>query len=98
MTQALLFTALIPLALLGVLALVVVSGRISPKGRAGIERVMAILLYGTLIGMVGVRAGDYAREGDWFMVAVLVVAAACFGVNAVLALRRGRLVQSRAAS
>ncbi|MFJ6023634.1 hypothetical protein ACIQC9_03440 [Brevundimonas sp. NPDC092305] len=98
MTQALLFTALIPLALLGVLALVVASGRISPKVRAGIERVMAILLYGTLMRTMGVRAGDYAKDADWFMVAVLVAAAGCFGVNAVLALRRGRLFQSRAAS
>ena len=98
MTQAVLFTALIPIALLGVLGIVLVSGKLSPVARTTVERVMTVLMYGTLIIVASIRAGDYARDADWLMVTALALAAGCFAVNGFLALRRGRLFQPRAAA
>lgn len=94
MTAAIFLSALIAVALLGVLGLVLLGGRLRAGTKTWIERVLAVALYGGLVLAMTSRTIENAGQGDWFMMAVTAAAAVIFAFNGVLALRRGRVFGS----
>ncbi|KQY75262.1 hypothetical protein [Brevundimonas sp. Root1423] len=87
MTQAILFTALVPLALLLVLGFVLLSGRMSEAVRRRVELGLILIAYPAFILTWASQAWAYQQEGDWFMVSIMLVLIASFAVQFVLALR-----------
>ncbi|WP_332677764.1 hypothetical protein [Brevundimonas sp.] len=87
MTQAILFTALVPLALLLVLGFVLLSGRMSETVRRRVELGLILIAYPAFILTWAWQAWEYQQEGDWFMVSIMLVLIGSFAVQFVLALR-----------
>ena len=98
MTAAIIFTALIPAALLGVLGLVLLGERLSAGAKTRIERGLSIALYGGLSVSMGVRAVEKTAEQDWLMAALMAASAVIFAVYGVRAVQRGRVFRSEAAA
>jgi len=98
MTKALLFTAVIPLALLAVLALVLISGRLSPTVRRRAEWTTALVALPAFGLYFCWQAWDSVRAGDRLIAGLYVVAAICMLAQVVIAVRSGRLPWARKAA
>jgi len=88
MTQAVLFTALIPIALLAVLGLVLISGRLKAGARDRIERLLTVMVYPALVFFWAWEAWDSAQSRDWLLAAGFAFAAACMMIQAAILIRR----------
>lgn len=91
MTQAVLFMAIVPIALAMVLALVLFGDRLKPERRTRVERIMAAILYPLITVYWLWRAADLAGDGAVVAAAAMLMVAALFGWIGVQALRTGRL-------
>ena len=87
MTSAILFTALIPLALLLVLAFVLLSGRMSETVRKRVELGLILLAYPAFVLTWAWQAWDAQRANDWAGVGLNLVLVVAFAVQFVVALR-----------
>jgi hypothetical protein len=95
MTQAALFTTALAVAFAAVLALVLLSGRLSPVWRRHVERVLgglALVVFAPLYvwGLVSM-----ARDGDWLWIAVQPIMWAWIAVSVVRERRRRARAQMR---
>ena len=91
MTQAILFMAIVPVALLMVLALVLFGGRLKPETRMKVERIMAAVLYPLVTLYWLWRAASFAGEGNVVGALAMVTVAAVFGWMGLQSVRAGRL-------
>lgn len=87
MTQAILFTAIVPLALLLVLAFVLLSGRMSEGLRKRVEFALTLIVYPVFILHWSWQAWDHQQQADWLEVCLYLGLAVLFAVQFVLALR-----------
>ena len=91
MTQAILFTAIVPLALLMVLAFVLLSGRMSEGVRKRVELGLTLTIYPVFILYWAWQAWDNQRQGDWLGVGLMLFLVGLFAIQFVVALRSGTL-------
>ncbi|MFA4894053.1 hypothetical protein [Brevundimonas sp.] len=87
MTLAILFTALVPAALLMVLAFVLLSGRMSDGLRRRVELGLILIFYPVVILTWAWQAWDNQRQGDWLGFGLMLILVAVFATQFVLALR-----------
>lgn len=87
MTQAILFTAIIPLALLMVLAFVLLSGRMSEGVRKRVELGLTLIVYPVFVLYWAWQAWDNQQQGDWVGVGLMLILVGLFAVQFVLAPR-----------
>lgn len=87
MIQAILFTALVPAALLMVLAFVLLSPRMSDGLRRRAELALTLIFYPVVILTWAWQAWDNQREGDWFAFGMMLILVGVFAAQFVLALR-----------
>ncbi|MDI1325452.1 MAG: hypothetical protein PSV23_01510 [Brevundimonas sp.] len=87
MTLAILFTALVPAALLMVLAFVLLSGRMSDGLRRRVELGLILIFYPVVILTWAWQAWDNQRQGDWLGFGLMLILVAAFATQFVLALR-----------
>lgn len=87
MTQAILFTALVPLALVLVLAFNLLGRRMSETMRKRVELALTLLVYPAMIASGVFWAWDNYNDRDWAGVAIMVALAGVFAIQFVVALR-----------
>ncbi len=87
MIQAILFTALVPAALLMVLAFVLLGGRMSDGLRRRVEFGFILIFYPVVILTWAWQAWDNQQQGDWFGFGMMLILVGVFAVQFVLALR-----------
>ncbi len=91
MTQAVIFMAIVPVALLMVLGLVLFGGRLRPETRVRVERAMAGVFYPLITLYWLWRSATFAGEGNLLGAVAMIVVAGVFGWMGVQAVRSGRL-------
>lgn len=87
MTSAILFTAIVPLALLLVLAFVLLSGRMSETVRKRVELGLILIAYPAFILTWAWQAWDSQRVSDWAGFGLNLILVCVFAVQFVVALR-----------
>lgn len=87
MTQAVLFMAIVPLALLLMLAFVLLRGRMSEGVRRRAELGLTLILYPAFILNWAWQAWNDEQQGDWFGFSMMLILVGVFAVQFVLALR-----------
>ncbi len=87
MTSAILFMAIVPLALLLVLAFVLLSGRMSETVRKRVELCLILIAYPALILTWAWQARDDQRVGDWAGFGLNLALVCVFAIQFVVALR-----------
>lgn len=95
MTAALIFTGLIPFALLLVFGLVLFGTRVPDTLRTRIERAAAVIAYPVFVAFWIWRGLTYLGEDNLLMTCLMAVVAGIFAVEGVKAFRRGRVLASR---
>ena len=91
MTQAILFMAIVPLALLLVLLFALISGYLSEGTRVRIQWAMILTVYPLMILHFGWQAWERQQRADWPGFSLFLVAAGIFAFQFVLSLRSGIL-------
>ncbi len=89
MTQAILFMAILPLALLLVLLFVLISGHLSEGSRVRIQWIMMLTVYPLLILHFGWQAWERQQIADWRGFSLFLAAALFFALQLVLSVRSG---------
>lgn len=87
MIEAILFMAIVPLALLLMLAFVLLKSRMSEGTRKRAELGLTLVFYPAFILSWAWQAWEYQQQGDWFRVGLYLVLVGVFAVQFVLALR-----------
>ena len=87
MISAILFMALVPLALMLVLAFTLLSGRMSETTRKRVELGLILIVYPAFILTWAWQAWDYQQQADWFRASMYLVLVGAFAVQFVVALR-----------
>ena len=87
MTWAILFMAMVPLALLLVLAFVLLSGRMSETVRKRVELGLILIAYPALILTWAWQAWADQRGGDWASFGLNLALVCVFAIQFVAALR-----------
>ena len=98
MTQAVLFMAIVPVALAMVLALVLFGSRLKPETRTRVERAMAAVFYPLITLYWLWRAYDFAGEGRGINAAMMIGVGCLFAWMGVRAVRTGRLAPMASAA
>ena len=91
MTQAILFMAILPLALLLVLLFVLVSGHLSEGTRVRIQWALMLTLYPLMILYFGWQGWERQQLADWRGFSLYLAGALALAVQLVLAVRSGTL-------
>jgi len=86
-TKAILFTALVPLALLLVLGFSLLGSRMSETMRKRVELALTLLVYPAMILSGVFWAWDNYQDHDWAGVGLMVAFACMFAIQFVVALR-----------
>ena len=87
MTQAILFMAVVPLALLLVLAFVLLSGRMSEKLRKRLELSLIISIYPVFILHWAWQAWSNHQRADWSGFGLMLAMVGVFIIHFAMALR-----------
>ena len=87
MTWAILFMAIVPLALLLVLAFVLLSGRMSEAVRKRVELALILIVYPALILTWVWKVWDDQRAGDWVGFGLNLALVCVFAIQFFAALR-----------
>ncbi|WP_339929711.1 hypothetical protein [uncultured Brevundimonas sp.] len=95
MTTAMIFTALIPVAVALALGAALLGARLEPTLRTRVERVVAAIVYPLFAAFWIWRALIYLDDDNLLMACVMAVLAGFFAVEGVKAFRRGRVIASR---
>ena len=91
MTAAILFMAIVPLALLLVLAFTLLSGRMSEGLRKRVQHALILTVYPLLILHWLWQAWERWQTGEWLGLGMYLAIAALFAVQFVISLRTGVL-------
>lgn len=91
MTSAILFMAIVPLALVLVFVFSLLEGRMSEGLRKRVGLGLTLLLYPALILTFAWQAWDNQQAGDPFGCGVMLVLVCLFTIQFVLAVRTGTL-------
>ena len=91
MTQAVLFMAIVPIAVLLVLLFTLVSGYLSERTRVRVQWAMILTLYPVMILHFSWQAWERQQRADWFGVAMYLIATGILAIQFVLSLRSGKL-------
>ena len=81
------FMVAIPLGLLGVIGLVLISGRLAPATRRRLELFLMLAFYPGMVAVLGWQAVRLTAEGDWTGGALNGLIAATLAVQGVVMLR-----------
>lgn len=95
MTVAMLFTVMMPVALLLVLGTVLFGARLAPARRTQVERAVAVIAFPMFVAFWVWRSLTYLAEDNLLMTCLMAVVAGIFAVEGVKAFRRGRVIASR---
>ena len=95
MIQPAVFTTALALAFAAVLAFVVFSGRLSPNGRKGVERVLRALVLAMAVPLYGWVLVSMIREGDWLWFSVQPILWVWVAVTVIRERRQKARAQSR---
>lgn len=95
MTTAMIFTALIPVAVALVLGAVLFGARLAPARRTRVERAVAVIAFPLFVAFWIWRALTYWGDDNLLMTCVMAVVAGIFVIEGVKAFRRGRVIASR---
>lgn len=95
MTTAMIFTVMMPLALMLVLGTVLFGGRLAPARRTRVERAVAVIAFPLFVAFWIWRALTYWGDDNLLMTCVMAVVAGIFAIEGVKAFRRGRVIASR---
>ena len=95
MTAALIFTVMMPVALVLVAGTVLFGARLEPTLRTRVERAVAVIAYPLFVAFWVWRALTYLGEDNVLMTLLMAVVAGIFAVEGVKAFRRGRVIASR---
>lgn len=87
MIAALLFTAIVPLALLLVLAINLLGGRMSETMRKRVELGLTLLVYPAIILSGAWWAWDNYQESDWSGFGLMLALVGVFTIQFIVALR-----------
>lgn len=87
MTQAIFFMALVPLALLVVLAFVLLRSRMKEDTRKRVEIVLTCVIYPAVILSSAWQAWVNWRQGEWSSAGMMAALVGLFAIQFVLALR-----------
>lgn len=74
-----------------VILLVVLSGRMSKRARAGLEPIVGVLMYPTVTALWGWQAYQRFGDGDWIYAGLMSVAAVVMATTGIYAIRRRTL-------
>ncbi|WIY68508.1 hypothetical protein KB221_10415 [Aquidulcibacter paucihalophilus] len=91
MTQAVLFMAILPLALLLVLLFVLISGHLSERARVRIQWALMLTVYPVMILHFGWQAWERQQRADWLEFSLFLAAALIFALQLVQSVRSGTL-------
>ncbi|KQY82501.1 MULTISPECIES: hypothetical protein [unclassified Brevundimonas] len=91
MIQAILFMAIVPLAILLVLAFTLLSGRMSDSMRDRVQRALILTVYPLLILHWLWQAWERWQTAEWLGLGMYIAIAALFAVQFVISLRTGVL-------
>ena len=95
MTVAMLFTVMMPVALLLVLGTVLFGARLEASMRTRVERIVSVIAYPMFVAFWIWRALGYLGEDNLLMTCLMAVVGGIFAVEGVKAFRRGRVIASR---
>lgn len=95
MTTAMIFTVMMPVALVLVLGTVLFGGRLEPALRTRVERVVSVIAFPMFVAFWIWRALTYLGEDNLLMTCLMAVVAGIFAVEGIKAFRRGRVIASR---
>jgi hypothetical protein len=95
MTAAMVFTLLMPVALVLVLGTVLFGARLEASMRTRVERIVSVIAYPMFVAFWTWRALSYLREDNLLMTCLMAVVAGIFAVEGLKAFRRGRVIASR---
>lgn len=87
MIPAMVFMAIVPLALMLVLAFVLLSGRLSEATRKRVELGLILIVYPAFVLTWAWQAWEAQRSGDWAVFGLNLVLVCLFAVQFVVALR-----------
>ena len=74
-----------------VILLVVLSGRMSKRARAGLELIVGVLMYPTVTALWGWQAYQRFGDGDWIYAGLMSVATVVMTTTGIYAIRRRTL-------
>ena len=95
MTVAMLFTVMMPVALLLALGAALLGARLEPTLRTRVERVVAAIIYPLFAAFWIWRALIHLGDDQLLQACVMAVLAGFFAVEGVKAVRRGRVIAAR---
>ncbi|MDI1279973.1 hypothetical protein [Brevundimonas sp.] len=95
MTVAMVFTVMMPVALVLVLGTVLFGARLEPALRTRVERVVSVIAFPMFVAFWIWRALTYLGEDNLLMTCLMAVVAGIFAVEGIKAFRRGRVIASR---
>ncbi|MFT4912435.1 MAG: hypothetical protein ACI9YM_001010 [Brevundimonas sp.] len=95
MTTAMIFTVMMPVALVLVLGTVLFGARLEPALRTRVERAVTVIAFPLFVAFWIWRALTYLGEDNLLMTCLMAVVAGIFAVEGIKAFRRGRVIASR---
>lgn len=95
MTAAMVFTLLMPVALVLVVGTVLFGSRLEATLRTRVERAVSVIAYPLFVAFWIWRSLTYLGEDNLLMTCLMAVVAGIFALEGIKAFRRGRVIASR---